>query len=113
MKEQQIEKELSSIRQLMERSSKFISLSGLSGIMAGIYALVGFAMAYHLIFKDYRIFDYRDYYIFDYETIPKLLAIGFIVLAASIISCIWLTFRKAKKRGQLFFGPATKFLLTN
>ena len=29
------------IKELMEKSSKFISLSGLAAIMAGIYALVG------------------------------------------------------------------------
>jgi hypothetical protein len=39
MKEQDIHAELSSIRDLMERSAKFISLSGLSGVLAGIYAL--------------------------------------------------------------------------
>ena len=29
------------IKELMEKSSKFISLSGLAAIMAGIYALAG------------------------------------------------------------------------
>ena len=33
--------ELHDIKQMMERSSRFISLSGLSGISAGICALIG------------------------------------------------------------------------
>jgi len=33
--------ELNDIKQMMERSSRFISLSGLSGISAGICALIG------------------------------------------------------------------------
>ena len=39
------EKDLSSIRNMMERSVKFISLSGLSGVLAGTYALIGAAAA--------------------------------------------------------------------
>jgi len=37
---------LSEIKSLMERSTKFISLSGLSGVIAGIMALAGAAAAY-------------------------------------------------------------------
>ena len=37
---------LSEIKTLMERSTKFISLSGLSGVIAGITALIGAAVAY-------------------------------------------------------------------
>ena len=32
------------IRLLMERSSRFISLSGLSGVAAGVFALIGAAI---------------------------------------------------------------------
>jgi hypothetical protein len=38
--------DLSEIRSMMERASKFISLSGISGISAGIFALIGAAIAY-------------------------------------------------------------------
>jgi hypothetical protein len=112
MKEQQIEKDLSSIRQLMERSSKFISLSGLSGILAGIYALIGSVIAYRLIFGDYRFFEYRDY-IINYEVVRPLLAIAFAVLGASIANAVWLSYRKSRARGQLLFGPATRLLVMN
>jgi len=39
-------KDISEIKQLMNKSSRFISLSGLSGILAGIYAIIGAAIAY-------------------------------------------------------------------
>ena len=50
--------EISEIRSLMERSSKFTSVSGLSGILAGIYALVG-AFLLHTIagFRPYGILE--------------------------------------------------------
>src|SRR4051794_21771567 len=41
--------ELHDIKQMMERSSRFISLSGLSGIAAGICALVGVIAAHDTI----------------------------------------------------------------
>ncbi len=37
---------LREIRSLMERSSKFLSLSGLSGVFAGILAFLGAARVY-------------------------------------------------------------------
>ena len=42
-------KDISEIKNLMNKSSRFISLSGLSGILAGIYALVGAAMTYYYV----------------------------------------------------------------
>ena len=45
--------EVKDIRRLMERSSRFISLSGLSGVAAGIFALAGAAIARYVIFKNY------------------------------------------------------------
>jgi len=41
------------IKRLMERSSRFISLSGLSGISAGISALAGAAIARYVVLKNY------------------------------------------------------------
>jgi len=34
-------KDLSEIKNMMNRSSRFISLSGLSGVFAGCYAIIG------------------------------------------------------------------------
>lgn len=44
-------KDITEIKNLMNKSSRFISLSGLSGILAGIYALIGSAVAYWLVMK--------------------------------------------------------------
>ena len=38
-------KDISEIKNMMNKSSRFISLSGLSGILAGVYALIGAAIA--------------------------------------------------------------------
>ena len=50
MKEdQQSLQDLQHIKQMMERSSRFISLSGLSGIAAGVCALVGAWVAFDYV----------------------------------------------------------------
>ena len=43
--------QLKEIRSLMERSTRFMSLSGWTGIMAGIYSLLGAIAAYYVIFE--------------------------------------------------------------
>jgi predicted lysophospholipase L1 biosynthesis ABC-type transport system permease subunit len=52
MQQNDLHEELASIRNMMERSSKFISLSGLSGILAGVYALIGAAVVFNLLATD-------------------------------------------------------------
>ena len=44
--------DIKAIREMMERSSKFLSLSGLSGISAGIIAIIGAALAYFHILQE-------------------------------------------------------------
>ena len=47
-------KDISEIKNLMNKSSRFISLSGLSGVLAGIYALIGAAVAYYIVQNSVR-----------------------------------------------------------
>ena len=108
MKEKDIHAEISSIRDLMERSAKFISLSGLSGIMAGIYALIGAGMGYQIL-QQIKGEPYRD----NSLAIVELFILAFAVLFLSIGTCIWLSVRKAKKNGQPFWGTSSKRLLIN
>ena len=50
--------DISEIKSLMNKSTRFLSLSGLAGILAGFYAIVGALIAYYLIDhsnKDYVV----------------------------------------------------------
>ena len=113
MQEKDIYSELNSIRNLMERSTKFISLSGLSGIMAGIYALIGAYIGYKIVYGNSNDLDYRDHYVNSPETLGLLLLVALAVLAFSILTGIWLTIRQARKKGENFWNPVSKRLLTN
>lgn len=116
MKENEIRDELASIRNLMERSSKFISLSGLSGILAGVYALIGVGFVYKITGQSYahRPTDTHYTLLDDLETIARvyeLLTIAVLVLAASLITGFILTYRKAHRKGQPIWGSTSRALL--
>jgi hypothetical protein len=117
VKENEIQDELTSIRSMMERSSKFISLSGLSGVLAGIYALIGAVLAYNIVYGSGGFFSYREY-VFDDALVARpslinLLIIAVLVLTASLITGVSLTFRKAKRKGQNVWGRTSRQLLFN
>jgi hypothetical protein len=107
------EKDLASIRTMMERSVKFISLSGLSGVLAGIYALAGAVAAYFIVHYPVPPWHYRIFSVNEPERLWKLLMVAFLVLAASLATGLWLSHRKAKKYGLKLWGPATYKLILN
>src|SRR5688572_8574945 len=102
------EKDLASIRNMMERSAKFISLSGLSGVLAGVYALIGAGAAYFVAPYPISPLDYRQYSLNEPDTIIKLLFIAGLVLAASLTTGLLLSIRKAKKHGLKFWTSASQ-----
>src|SRR5688572_13826350 len=110
---QEYEKDLASIRTMMERSAKFISLSGLSGVLAGAYALCGAIAAYYIVHYPISPFNYRIYSIRDPDTLWKLISIAGLVLLASILTALWFSKQKAKKQGIKLWSPASRTILIN
>lgn len=108
MSEQDYLKDISEIKNLMNRSSRFISLSGMAGIMAGIYAIIGAAVAYWLVAN-----SGREYLILDGYVFRLILLDLFLIAALSIITAIILTTRKAKKNGEKVWDNSSKRLLIN
>lgn len=118
--QQQSLNDLHHIKTMMERSSRFISLSGLSGISAGICALIGAWVAAPYVFghKDY-IIDSRaalvqaingsDTIIFN--TWIFWIAIG--TLFAAVISAFVFTWLKSRREGIPLWGHTAKRLLLN
>jgi predicted lysophospholipase L1 biosynthesis ABC-type transport system permease subunit len=107
------EKDLASIRTMMERSTKFISLSGLSGVLAGIYAIAGAIAAYFIIQYPISPFRYRVESATNPTILSKLILIAALVLLASISTGVLLSNRKAKKNGLKLWSVASRNLLFN
>ena len=112
MKEiQEYEKDIASIRSMMERSVKFISLSGISGVMAGIYALIGASVAHMTLYYPYSPFGLRFFYVNERAVVLKLFIVAVLVLVASVGTGFWLSSRKAKKLGTTIWNKTSQQLL--
>ena len=97
--------DIKEIKSLMNKSTRFISLSGMSGVMAGIYALIGSVMGYFIIQNAYR----NDYT----ETLDRLtttpwpqnpslqiLVVATAVLFLAVFTAFFLTKAQAKNLDQ-------------
>lgn len=111
---------LSEIRSLMERSSRFISLSGLSGVAAGIFALIGAAAVY--VYFDISPFDDHLVYYADVTAAKERWGIDYLtfffldaalVFIFAVAGGIFFTTRKAKRKGQKIWDKLTQKLLIN
>jgi len=105
-------RDLAEIRSMMERSSKFMSLSGWAGILAGIYALTGAYIAYvHLGFNPDQLF-YDDKEAGDvYADFTLLIALALVILLLAIGTAILLSTQKAQKRREKAWNATSKRLL--
>lgn len=110
--EQQLEA-LQDIRQLMRQSTRFLSLSGLSGIIAGVYALGG-AWFCHSLLSNYipEPGTPNDDAPYQY-VIYRCALLGVVVLLASVITAFLMSSRKARKNGEKLFNPIAFKLLIN
>lgn len=105
------QQDIASIRSVMERSVKFVSLSGLSGILAGIYALVGASLVYYLIYYPHSPFGFSFYFLDERTIIFKLAIIAVIVLLLSLGTAYYLSARKAKRLGLPIWNTVSRLLL--
>jgi hypothetical protein len=107
------QQDLASIRDLMDRSVKFISLSGLSGILAGIYALMGAAYAYVLVYVRFRSSDNPYGSDGEMALAVHLVLIALLVLAASLFTGWLMSWRKSKALGISVWNDTSKRLVIN
>lgn len=117
-KEYTSKQQLDEIRNLMERSSRFISLSGLSGISAGIIALLGALFAFFYLEFDVRYFNVERYFTDKlYRIFPvkfyMLLFDAAIILILALAFAIFFTTRKAKRKGLKVWTHSTRLMLYN
>ena len=108
MEKEKYLKDIQDIKQMMSQSTQFISLSGLSGILAGIYALIGAFVVNYLIDQ-----NKYDVIIVEGLTFRLIILTALIVLALSLVTAYIITVQKAKKVGEQVWNPSSKRLLIN
>jgi hypothetical protein len=109
--------DIKTIKKIMEESSRFLSLSGLSGLFAGMIAIAGGCVAQYGILKS------RTFFINDMVTALsdkelssvkiQIVADAFIVLSIALAGSFYFSFRKAHEKGQKIWTPVSKRLLFN
>jgi hypothetical protein len=106
--------DIQAIREIMERSSKFLSLSGLAGIFAGVCALIGAAVAWFFIFESspgqFNEFISNPGVSSTSRTGFYLALDALLILGFALLGAVYFSFRKAKKaRSEILdvFNPAT------
>ena len=109
--------DLKTIKKIMEESSRFLSLSGLSGIFAGLTALIGGAVAY-IVFLKNNFFDngefFRNLSARELNTLKlQLFSDALIVLILAIGISLYFSYRKSVRHGLKIWTPVSKRLLTS
>lgn len=106
---------LQDIRQMMQRSSRFISLSGLSGIAAGFWALAGAYFAYDWIAEYYVRYDNNGNFSGpEFQRLKlNLFLLAGAVLALALISAFYFTWRKTKEDKVPLWNHTSKQLTIN
>lgn len=102
--------DLEHIRSMMERSSRFISLSGISGIMAGVIALIASVFAFYFMSKNgiNYLADNRSYS----PTLQNQLMItGMLALIGALYFGIFFTVRKSRKNNIKIWNALSQRLL--
>jgi hypothetical protein len=109
---------LQDIKKMMERSSRFISLSGWSGIAAGVCALVGAWVAHTKIeqYKSELISGKVNNDVFNFSQfglLQELLITAVITFLAAFVFAFIFTYLRSKKTEIPLWGLTAKRLLIN
>lgn len=107
-------KDLADIRSMMERSSKFMSLSGWAGAVAGLYALIAAAVTYFYFNINPTQLIYTPESDPDFiAQIPNVALAGLIAMVLAIGNAIALSSKNAGKKGESVWNTASKQLVAN
>ena len=106
--------DIEEIRSLMEKSSKFISLSGWAGIFAGVFALLGAYIAFtYLDFNPQSLSVDTESNPFQQKQIFSVVQLALLVFLLAISFALFFTHRRAKRKDELLWTPTAKRLVMN
>jgi hypothetical protein len=107
--EQEYINDLTEIRSMMERSTRFLSLTGWSGIMAGIYALAGALIAWIVFFNK----DFTIYSPISQARITGIISLSIAILILAVGTAVLLSLSKAGKKRENLWNTAARRLIVH
>lgn len=108
---------LNEIKTLMQHSTRFLSLSGLTGIFAGIFALAGAAAAY--LYLDLGLCSDNYYHqaysgsSYNSSFLLFFFADAMVVLLLALGFGIFFTMRNARRKNEQVWGRPTRMMILN
>ena len=108
---------LAEIRSIMQRSTRFIALSGLSGVATGVIALAGAGVMYYKLVADYNTTDVA--YAFQMagsqgaELFRFLLLLSLVLIVVALIAAVYFTTRSARRQAQPVWDNSARRLVVN
>lgn len=113
-REQDYIKDITEIRSMMERSTKFLSLTGLSGVMAGVYALIGAYLVYELFYRNSGSRFFTTLTGGEVSgSLSTMILLALVVLFLAVSTAIYFSFRKARKNGEKLWNATARRLVLN
>lgn len=113
MSESEYIQQITDIKKIISARTKFNALSGISGILAGSYALIGAFIAYRIIYTSDTIL-YHDFSGAYFNTeIVKLFLVAAVVLVASLLTGFYFSYQKAKIKGEALFNVVAVKIIKN
>lgn len=100
---------------MMQRSTRFISLSGLSGVAAGLWGLAG-SYAASVVIRNHQA-RFANGYLNSQQSVDELrlhlFLLALIVFGLAVVSAFYFTWRKTKKDGVRLWNHASWQLTWN
>lgn len=111
-------KDLQEIKSMMKRSSRFLSLSGLSGVSAGIIALVSATIAYYLLAYEQNSYG-ADFYLLrpmvelghHLNLLAQLSMLAVATFVLALLGAFYFSWRKARKYNYSLWDHTTRRML--
>lgn len=107
--------DIKTIKKIMEESSRFLSLSGLSGLFAGFLAILGGCIAQFGILRSKSFFFNENLSSLSVPEITsikiKLITDALLVLLLALAGSLYFSYRKAHRKGQKIWTPVSRRLL--
>jgi len=113
MDNKNIESEISDIRNMMEESTRFLSLSGGSGVVIGVICLLAAYFCNIILAEQPAFFTLQGLIPAEIKSADYLILIAITTILLSLISAVVMSRLQAKRKGQVFWNHTSRRLLVN
>lgn len=104
--------DIEAIKSMMENSTRFLSLSGLSGIVPGIFAIIGSAYAYFIVLNSGSIlYDEKMHLLNSASGLSEIIHLAItalVIFTLAVCSAWYFTWKKAKKNNSKLWSSSFK-----